>query len=178
LRGGAPSRRQPRGPYNDFSDKNALLAELAMVGFDRLREALTAAALYQGGRQLPVEEQVRGARRDLLRRPGAPDLAPPPRRRLPEPTLATDAAGTPHALVGNAEAVAALSAAGVEFLGREDTGGVEAANPGDPEEERAGARAPPADSAVVRTAPELRRATIANRDPPRRPSQERRRSRH
>jgi AcrR family transcriptional regulator len=30
-------------PYNHFQDKNALLAELAMVGFDRLREALTAA---------------------------------------------------------------------------------------------------------------------------------------
>src|SRR6266508_1182269 len=29
-------------PYNHFSDKSALLAELAMVGFDRLREALTA----------------------------------------------------------------------------------------------------------------------------------------
>ncbi len=31
-------------PYNHFQDKNALMAELAMVGFDRLREALTAAA--------------------------------------------------------------------------------------------------------------------------------------
>jgi AcrR family transcriptional regulator len=30
-------------PYNHFQDKNALMAELAMVGFDRLREALTAA---------------------------------------------------------------------------------------------------------------------------------------
>jgi AcrR family transcriptional regulator len=30
-------------PYNHFQDKNALLAELAMVGFDRLREALTTA---------------------------------------------------------------------------------------------------------------------------------------
>jgi AcrR family transcriptional regulator len=30
-------------PYNHFKDKNALMAELAMVGFDRLREALTAA---------------------------------------------------------------------------------------------------------------------------------------
>lgn len=29
-------------PYNHFDDKSALLAELAMVGFDRLREALTA----------------------------------------------------------------------------------------------------------------------------------------
>jgi AcrR family transcriptional regulator len=30
-------------PYNHFQDKNALMAELATVGFDRLREALTAA---------------------------------------------------------------------------------------------------------------------------------------
>jgi len=30
-------------PYNHFQDKNALMAELAMVGFDRLRESLTAA---------------------------------------------------------------------------------------------------------------------------------------
>jgi AcrR family transcriptional regulator len=30
-------------PYNHFQDKNALMAELAMVGFDRLRDSLTAA---------------------------------------------------------------------------------------------------------------------------------------
>ncbi len=30
-------------PYNHFQDKNALMAELAMVGFDRLRESLTTA---------------------------------------------------------------------------------------------------------------------------------------
>jgi AcrR family transcriptional regulator len=30
-------------PYNHFQDKNALMAELAMIGFDRLRDALTAA---------------------------------------------------------------------------------------------------------------------------------------
>ncbi|MFL5419562.1 MAG: TetR/AcrR family transcriptional regulator [Myxococcales bacterium] len=29
-------------PYNHFQDKNALMAELAMVGFDRLRDALAA----------------------------------------------------------------------------------------------------------------------------------------
>jgi AcrR family transcriptional regulator len=31
-------------PYNHFQDKNALMAELAVAGFDRLREALTVAA--------------------------------------------------------------------------------------------------------------------------------------
>jgi AcrR family transcriptional regulator len=30
-------------PYNHFADKNALMAELAMVGFDRLRDSLAAA---------------------------------------------------------------------------------------------------------------------------------------
>jgi AcrR family transcriptional regulator len=42
-------------PYNHFQDKNALMAELAMVGFDRLREALTAAARPRKPRAFPEQ---------------------------------------------------------------------------------------------------------------------------
>ena len=41
--GGAPCRRQPCGPLPAFPDKAALLSEMTLLGFDRLREALTAA---------------------------------------------------------------------------------------------------------------------------------------
>lgn len=36
-------------PYKHFPDKAALLAELALIGFDRLREAVTAASVGSAG---------------------------------------------------------------------------------------------------------------------------------
>ena len=123
-------------------------------------------ALYQGGRQLPWNSKYV----DL----DATCFEDPERRtwrRLlgdvcPSPTLATDAAGTPHALVAKADAVASLAAAGVEFVRRrEDAGGsldAQAEDPGNADEERTQASRPPADPAAARAAAELRRATIGN----------------
>lgn len=120
-------------------------------------------AMYQGSRQLPWNSKYV----DL----DAPCFEDPERRTwrkllgdvCPTPTLATDAAGTPHALIGKAEAAAALAAAGVEFARPRGEGSD--ADPGDPEDnedpENMGARAP-ADPAAARAAAELRRATIAN----------------
>lgn len=116
-------------------------------------------ALYQGGHQLPwnskyveldaicFEDPERRTWRQLLG-----DVCP-------SPTLATDAAGAPHALVAKADAVAALTAAGVEFVSqREDAGGSPDADTG----ENAPPSGAPADPAAARAAAELRRATIAN----------------
>lgn len=36
-------------PYKHFADKGALLAEIALIGFDRLRDALAAARSQSGG---------------------------------------------------------------------------------------------------------------------------------
>ncbi|WP_242343664.1 ParB/RepB/Spo0J family partition protein [Anaeromyxobacter terrae] len=122
-------------------------------------------ALYQGGRQLPWNSKYV----DL----DATCFEDPERRtwRLllgdvcPSPTLATDAAGTPHALVAKADGVAALAAAGVEFVRRKDAGDSADAGAddlGETGEERAEASRPPPDPAAARAAAELRRATIAN----------------
>lgn len=120
--------------------------------------------VYQGSRQLPWNSKYV----DL----DAPCFEDPERRTwrkllgdvCPTPTLATDAAGTPHALIGKAEAVTALAAAGVEFARPRGEGS--AADQGDPEEnedaENVGAARTPADPAAARAAAELRRATIAN----------------
>ena len=81
----------------------------------------------------------------------------------PSPTLAADAGGTPHALVGKADAVAALAAAGVEFVRRRDaTDDVGEDDAGRGDEDRPASSTPPADPAAARAAAELRRATIAN----------------
>ncbi|WP_243338298.1 ParB/RepB/Spo0J family partition protein [Anaeromyxobacter soli] len=122
-------------------------------------------ALYQGGRQLPWNSKYV----DL----DATCFEDPERRtwRLllgdvcPSPTLATDATGTPHALVAKADGVAALAAAGVEFVRRKDAGDSADAGAddlGETGEERAEASRPPPDPAAARAAAELRRATIAN----------------
>ncbi len=122
-------------------------------------------AVYQGGRQLPWNSKYV----DL----DAACFEDPERRtwRLllgdvcPTPTLGTDAAGTPHALVAKADAVAALATAGVEFVRRKDAGDSadgEADDLGEADEERAHTSRPPADPAAARAAGELRRATIAN----------------
>jgi ParB family transcriptional regulator, chromosome partitioning protein len=81
----------------------------------------------------------------------------------PSPTLAADAGGTPHALVGKAEAVAALAAAGVEFVrSRHTTEDVGDDVAGRDDEDRPASSTPPADPAAARASAELRRATIAN----------------
>jgi ParB family chromosome partitioning protein len=120
-------------------------------------------AVFQGGRQLPwnstyvdldatcFEDPERRAWRRLLG-----DVCP-------AQTLATDAGGTPHALVGKAEAIAALAAAGVEFVRRraavDDAPGDE--NAGDADD-RPSAKPAATDPAAARAAAELRRATITN----------------
>jgi ParB family chromosome partitioning protein len=121
-------------------------------------------ALYQGGRQLPWNSKYVD--------PDTTCFEDPERRTwrkllgdvCPTPTLATDAAGTPHALIGKAEALVALVAAGVEFARpREEGSGADqgdSEDTGDADYVRA-ARAP-ADPAAARAAAELRRATIAN----------------
>jgi ParB family chromosome partitioning protein len=121
-------------------------------------------ALYQGGRQLPWNSKYVDV--DL------PCFEDPERRTwrkllgdvCPTPTLATDAAGTPHVLVAKAEAVAALATAGVEFARPRGEGSD--ADQGDPEDpgtaESAGAPRSPADPAAARAAADLRRATIAS----------------
>jgi ParB family chromosome partitioning protein len=81
----------------------------------------------------------------------------------PAQTLAIDAGGTPHALVGKAEAIAALAAAGVQFVRRREAGddasGEEDAADAD---DRAATKPAPTDPAAARAAAELRRATVAN----------------
>jgi ParB family chromosome partitioning protein len=122
-------------------------------------------ALYQGGRQLPWNSKYV----DL----DATCFEDPERRTwrvllgdvCPSPTLATDASGTPHALVAKADAMAALAAAGVEFVRRREDAGepdTDGQDLGDADEERGRASRPPADPAAARAAAELRRATIAN----------------
>ncbi len=117
-------------------------------------------ALYQGGRQLPwnskyvdldatcFEDQERRTWRRLLG-----DVCP-------SPALATDASGTPHALVAKADAVAALAAAGVEFVHRREDGG--GSPDADADEEHGQPSSAPAEPAAARAAAELRRPTIAN----------------
>lgn len=120
-------------------------------------------AVFHGGRQLPwnskyveldavcFDDPERRTWRRLLG-----DLCP-------TPTLATDAGGTPRALVGKAEALAALAAAGVEFVRRRDSApGTQDDDPDAEDGEAPAPRAPPADPAAARAAAELRRATITN----------------
>jgi ParB family chromosome partitioning protein len=67
----------------------------------------------------------------------------------PTPTLATDAGGTPRALVPKSEAIAALAAAGVEFVRRrgDEAGEDDSDGPG---EERPASSTPPTDPAAAR----------------------------
>jgi ParB family chromosome partitioning protein len=123
-----------------------------------------SSTVFQGSRQLPwnssyvdldatcFEDPERRTWRRLLG-----DLCP-------AQTLASDAGGLPHALVGKAAAVKALAEAGVDFVRRQEptAKGEEAnASPATP-----GARAQPsqtpADPAAAKAAAELRRATTTN----------------
>jgi ParB family chromosome partitioning protein len=117
-------------------------------------------AVFHGGRQLPWNSSYVDLDTTCFDDPERRTW-----RRLlgdvcPTPTLATDAGGTPHAPVPKSEAIAALAAAGVEFVrGRGDAGEDDLDGPG---EERRASSTPPTDAAAARAAAELRRATIAN----------------
>ncbi len=123
-----------------------------------------SSTVFQGGRQLPwnssyvdldatcFEDPERRTWRRLLG-----DLCP-------AQTLASDAGGRPHALVGKVAAAMALAEAGVDFVRRQEPtakGEEVSASPATP-----GARAKPsqapADPAAAKAAAELRRATTTS----------------
>jgi ParB family transcriptional regulator, chromosome partitioning protein len=119
-------------------------------------------AVFQGGRQLPWNSTYVDLDATCFEDPERRTW----RRLLGDvcsaQTLATDAGGTPHALVGKAEAIAALAAAGVEFVRQRDAGDDSSEDRDGDASARAATNPTPADPAAARAAAELRRATIMN----------------
>ena len=121
-------------------------------------------AVFQGGRQLPWNSTYVDPRRDLLRGPGAADLAPPPRRRLPgadaRDRRRRHAARARRQGRGNRGAGRGRRGVRAEARGggrRDDDAGGRHHGRG-----RRRAKPPATDPAAAKVAAELRRATITN----------------